>query len=139
MICPVVEWELIGSDNIGNTYYMDKEGAGIISEGIKNVWLEKKFSKEGLEKEIKELLNKKTDSLVVIDYDTIKNAQSARMLYRIDYTDKTKVEFILKFISYHDKDGNTLYSQADIEDFKPLPQNIKDYLFDKLLEDFNLE
>ncbi|PMP63384.1 hypothetical protein, partial [Desulfurella multipotens] len=62
-----------------------------------------------------------------------------RMLYRIDYTDKTKVEFILKFISYHDKDGNTLYSQADIEDFKPLPQNIKDYLFDKLLDDFNLE
>ncbi|WP_291490574.1 hypothetical protein [Desulfurella sp.] len=139
MICPVVEWELIGSDDVGNVYYMDKEGAGIISEGIKNIWLEKKFSKEGLEKEIKELLNKKTDSLVVIDYDTIKNAQSARMLYRIDYTDKTKVEFILKFISYHDKDGNTLYSQADIEDFKPLPQNIKDYLFDKLLDDFNLE
>ena len=139
MICPVVEWELIVSDDVGNVYYMDKEGAGIISEGIKNIWLEKKFSKEGLEKEIKELLNKKTDSLVVIDYDTIKNAQSARMLYRIDYTDKTKVEFILKFISYHDKDGNTLYSQADIEDFKPLPQNIKDYLFDKLLDDFNLE
>ncbi|MGB9744830.1 MAG: hypothetical protein ACPLW6_06105 [Desulfurella sp.] len=139
MICPVVEWELIGSDDVGNVYYMDKEGAGIISEGIKNIWLEKKFSKEGLEKEIKELLNKKTDSLVVIDYDTIKIAQSARMLYRIDYTDKTKVEFILKFISYHDKDGNTLYSQADIEDFKPLPQNIKDYLFDKLLDDFNLE
>ncbi|PMP68516.1 hypothetical protein, partial [Desulfurella multipotens] len=113
MICPVVEWELIGSDDVGNVYYMDKEGAGIISEGIKNIWLEKKFSKEGLEKEIKELLNKKTDSLVVIDYDTIKIAQSARMLYRIDYTDKTKVEFILKFISYHDKDGNTLYSQAD--------------------------
>ncbi|MGC8617043.1 MAG: hypothetical protein ACP5IH_01820 [Desulfurella sp.] len=139
MICPVVEWELIGSDDVGNVYYMDKEGAGIISEGIKNIWLEKKFSKEGLEKEIKELLNKKADSLVVIDYDTIKIAQSARMLYRIDYTDKTKVEFILKFISYHDKDGNTLYSQADIEDFKPLPQNIKDYLFDKLLDDFNLE
>ncbi|OSS42654.1 hypothetical protein DESAMIL20_538 [Desulfurella amilsii] len=139
MICPVMEWELIDSDSVGNAYYMDKEGSGTISEGIKNIWLEKKFSKEGLESEIKELLNKKTDALAVIDYETIKNTKSAKMLYRIDYTNKTKVEFILKFISYHDKDGNTLYSEADVEEFKPLPQNIKDKLFDKLLSDFNLE
>jgi len=139
MICPVVEWELIDTDGVGNTYYVDKEGAGTISEGIKNIWLEKKFSKEGLESEIKELLNKKTDALAVIDYETIKKTQSAKMLYRIDYTNKTQVEFILKFISYHDKDGNTLYSEADIAEFKPLPQNIKDKLFDKLLSDFNLE
>ncbi|MGE4547634.1 MAG: hypothetical protein AB7E28_07660 [Desulfurella sp.] len=139
MICPVVEWELIDTDGAGNIYYVDKEGAGTISEGIKNIWLEKKFSKEGLESEIKELLNKKTDALAVIDYETIKKTQSAKMLYRIDYTNKTQVEFILKFISYHDKDGNTLYSEADISEFKPLPQNIKDKLFDKLLSDFNLE
>lgn len=139
MICPVIEWELIDSDSVGNAYYMDKEGSGTISEGIKNIWLEKKFSKEGLESEIKELLNKKTDALAVIDYETIKNTKSAKMLYRIDYTNKTKVEFILKFISYHDKDGNTLYSEAEVEEFKPLPQNIKDKLFDKLLSDFNLE
>jgi hypothetical protein len=139
MVCPVVEWELIDTDGVGNIYYVDKEGAGTISEGIKNIWLEKKFSKEGLESEIKELLNKKTDALAVIDYETIKKTHSAKMLYRIDYTNKTQVEFILKFISYHDKDGNTLYSEADIAEFKPLPQNIKDKLFDKLLSDFNLE
>ncbi len=139
MICPVVEWVELDTDNVGNTYYMDKEGAGTIAENIKNIWLEKKFSKEGLDREIKELLNKKIDALAVIDYDTIKKARSAKMLYRIDYTDKTKVEFILKFISYHDEDGNTLYSEADIEEFKPLPQNIKEQLFDKLLGDFNLE
>lgn len=139
MICPVVEWVYLDSDNVGNKYYMDKEGAGTISESIKNIWLEKKFSDEGLESEIKELMNKKPDALSVIDYQTIKKAKSAKMLYRIDYNDKTKIEYILKFVSYHDSDGNTLYSEADIEEFKPLPLHIKEQLFDKLLTDFNLE